>query len=106
VPALSSIAVPTLVIHRTADPMFPREHGTALAEEIRGRGCCRRVETAAARLRGADGSYRFENRFRNLVAAVLVALAGMRSGLFLLLFDGLADPAIVARLSAEAEEAG
>ena len=30
----------------------------------------------------------------------------MRSGLFLPLFDALADPAIVARLSAEAEEAG
>jgi pimeloyl-ACP methyl ester carboxylesterase len=33
---LSSIAVPTLVIHGTADPMFPLEHGRALAEEIRG----------------------------------------------------------------------
>jgi pimeloyl-ACP methyl ester carboxylesterase len=33
---LSSIAVPTLVIHGTADPMFPLEHGTALAEEIHG----------------------------------------------------------------------
>jgi pimeloyl-ACP methyl ester carboxylesterase len=31
---LSSIAVPTLVIHGTADPMFPLEHGEALAEEI------------------------------------------------------------------------
>ena len=30
----------------------------------------------------------------------------MRSGLFLPLFDALADPAVVARLSAEAEEAG
>lgn len=30
----------------------------------------------------------------------------MRSGLFLPLFDGLADPAVVARLSVEAEEAG
>ena len=30
----------------------------------------------------------------------------MRSGLFLPLFDALADPALVARLSAEAEEAG
>jgi alkanesulfonate monooxygenase SsuD/methylene tetrahydromethanopterin reductase-like flavin-dependent oxidoreductase (luciferase family) len=30
----------------------------------------------------------------------------MRSGLFLPLFDGLADPGVVARLSAEAEEAG
>jgi pimeloyl-ACP methyl ester carboxylesterase len=33
---LSSIAIPTLVIHGTADPMFPLEHGEALAEEIRG----------------------------------------------------------------------
>jgi pimeloyl-ACP methyl ester carboxylesterase len=31
---LSSIAVPTLVIHGTADPMFPPEHGEALAREI------------------------------------------------------------------------
>jgi pimeloyl-ACP methyl ester carboxylesterase len=31
---LSSIGVPTLVIHGTADPMFPLEHGQALAEEI------------------------------------------------------------------------
>jgi len=33
---LSSIAVPTLVIHGTSDPMFPLEHGQALAEEIPG----------------------------------------------------------------------
>jgi pimeloyl-ACP methyl ester carboxylesterase len=33
---VSSIAVPTLVIHGTADPMFPLEHGKALAEEIHG----------------------------------------------------------------------
>jgi pimeloyl-ACP methyl ester carboxylesterase len=31
---LSSIAAPTLVIHGTADPMFPLDHGEALAEEI------------------------------------------------------------------------
>lgn len=31
---LSSIAVPTLVIHGTADPMFPLAHGEALAQEI------------------------------------------------------------------------
>jgi len=31
---LSSIAAPTLVIHGTADPMFPLEHGMALADEI------------------------------------------------------------------------
>jgi pimeloyl-ACP methyl ester carboxylesterase len=31
---LSSIVAPTLVIHGTADPMFPLEHGQAIAEEI------------------------------------------------------------------------
>jgi pimeloyl-ACP methyl ester carboxylesterase len=31
---LASISVPTLVIHGTADPMFPLAHGVALAEEI------------------------------------------------------------------------
>jgi pimeloyl-ACP methyl ester carboxylesterase len=33
---LSSIAAPTLVIHGTADPMFPPKHGQALADEIPG----------------------------------------------------------------------
>jgi pimeloyl-ACP methyl ester carboxylesterase len=33
---LSSISAPTLVIHGTADPMFPIEHGEALAREIPG----------------------------------------------------------------------
>jgi pimeloyl-ACP methyl ester carboxylesterase len=33
---LSSISVPTLVIHGTDDPMFPLEHGEALADEIPG----------------------------------------------------------------------
>jgi pimeloyl-ACP methyl ester carboxylesterase len=31
---LSSIAAPTLVLHGTADPMFPIEHGQVLAEKI------------------------------------------------------------------------
>jgi pimeloyl-ACP methyl ester carboxylesterase len=35
-PALSSIATPTLVIHSTADPMFPVAHGQALVEAIPG----------------------------------------------------------------------
>jgi pimeloyl-ACP methyl ester carboxylesterase len=35
-PPLSSISVPTLVIHGTADPMFPLEHGEAVAAEIPG----------------------------------------------------------------------
>jgi pimeloyl-ACP methyl ester carboxylesterase len=33
---VSSIAVPTLVIHGTADPLFPLDNGQALAEEIPG----------------------------------------------------------------------
>ena len=33
---LTSVKVPTLVIHGTADPMFPLEHGEALAREILG----------------------------------------------------------------------
>jgi pimeloyl-ACP methyl ester carboxylesterase len=33
---LSAIAVPTLVIHGTADPLFPLEHGQVLTEEIPG----------------------------------------------------------------------
>jgi pimeloyl-ACP methyl ester carboxylesterase len=35
-PALSTITAPTLVIHGTADPMFPPRHGEALAAEIPG----------------------------------------------------------------------
>jgi pimeloyl-ACP methyl ester carboxylesterase len=34
--SLSSITAPTLVIHGTADPMFPIEHAQALVEEIAG----------------------------------------------------------------------
>ena len=33
-PPLSAIVAPTLVIHGTADPMFPFAHGEALANEI------------------------------------------------------------------------
>jgi len=33
---ISSVTAPTLVIHGTADPMFPLAHGQALAEEIPG----------------------------------------------------------------------
>ena len=35
-PPLSAIAMPTLVVHGTADPMFPVAHGEALAAEIPG----------------------------------------------------------------------
>jgi pimeloyl-ACP methyl ester carboxylesterase len=34
--SLSSIAVPTVVIHGTADPLFPVRHGEALAQEVPG----------------------------------------------------------------------
>jgi pimeloyl-ACP methyl ester carboxylesterase len=33
---LGAIAIPTLVVHGTADPLFPIEHGEALAAEIPG----------------------------------------------------------------------
>ena len=33
---LSSVAVPTLVIHGSANPLFRAEHGEALAQEIPG----------------------------------------------------------------------
>jgi hypothetical protein len=39
-------------------------------------------------LSGADDSYRFENRFRYLIATVSYRLARVRSGLFMPLFDG------------------
>ena len=42
---LSAIARPTLVIHGTADPMFPAEHGDVLAQEI--------PNTRLLRLKGA-----------------------------------------------------
>jgi pimeloyl-ACP methyl ester carboxylesterase len=35
-PPLSSITAPTLVLHGSADPLFPPAHGMALAEEIPG----------------------------------------------------------------------
>ena len=38
---LDQITAPTLVLHGTTDPMFPIEHGEALAAEIPERGSCR-----------------------------------------------------------------
>jgi pimeloyl-ACP methyl ester carboxylesterase len=35
-PALASVAVPTLVIHGTADPLVPAEHGKDTADAIPG----------------------------------------------------------------------
>ncbi len=59
---LSSIAAPTLVIHGTADPMFPIEHGKALAAAIPGA----RLLT----LEGADhGVYRAD--WETIVEAIL-----------------------------------
>jgi pimeloyl-ACP methyl ester carboxylesterase len=61
-PPVSSIAVPTLVIHGTADPMFPVGHGEALAEEI--------PDARLVRLEGAGhGIYRAD--WDRIVAAIL-----------------------------------
>jgi pimeloyl-ACP methyl ester carboxylesterase len=67
---LSSIAVPTLVIHGTADPMFPLEHGQAVAEEI-----------PVARLLPLEGAGHGVERadWETLVGAIL-AHTGGRSG--------------------------
>ena len=45
---LSSLAVPTLVIHGTADPMLPLEHGEALVRDIR----CKVAHAGRRRTRG------------------------------------------------------
>jgi pimeloyl-ACP methyl ester carboxylesterase len=59
---LSSISCPTLVIHGTADPMFPIAHGEALAEEI--------PDARLLRLEGAGhGVYRAD--WEKLVSAIL-----------------------------------
>ena len=50
---LSSIKAPTLVIHGTADPMFPIGHGEALADEIPGARLLR-VEGAGHGVERAD----------------------------------------------------
>jgi pimeloyl-ACP methyl ester carboxylesterase len=59
---LSAIAASTLVIHGTADPMFPIGHGEALAEEI--------PDARLLRLEGAGhGVYRAD--WEAIVAAIL-----------------------------------
>jgi pimeloyl-ACP methyl ester carboxylesterase len=59
---LSSISSPTLVVHGTADPMFPIGHGKALAEEI--------PDARLLRLEGAGhGVYRAD--WEAIVAAIL-----------------------------------
>ncbi len=50
---LIAIAAPTLVIHGTADPMFPIDHGETLATEIRG-ARLRRLEGAGHGVERAD----------------------------------------------------
>lgn len=67
---LSSIAVPTLVIHGTADPMFPLRHGEALAERIPG-GRLLALEDAGHGVERADWS--------TIVAAILEHTAAGRS---------------------------
>jgi pimeloyl-ACP methyl ester carboxylesterase len=52
-PPLSAVSAPTLVIHGSADPMFPIEHGQALAFEIP-KASLVRLEDAGHGLLGAD----------------------------------------------------
>jgi pimeloyl-ACP methyl ester carboxylesterase len=59
---LSSIGAPTLVVHGTADPMFPIEHGETLADQIPG--------AALLRLEGA-GHGVFRADWEALVDAIL-----------------------------------
>jgi pimeloyl-ACP methyl ester carboxylesterase len=59
---LSSITAPTLVIHGRADPLFPVEHGEALADEIPG-----------ARLLRLDGAgHGLDPADRETVAAAII----------------------------------
>jgi pimeloyl-ACP methyl ester carboxylesterase len=53
---LASIVVPTLVIHGTADPMFPLPHGEALAAEIPG-ATLLRLEDAGHGIDPADRAF-------------------------------------------------
>jgi pimeloyl-ACP methyl ester carboxylesterase len=64
--SLSSISVPTLVIHGTADPMFPVAHGEALADAIPG-----------AKLLPLDGAGHGVDRadWENIVGAIVAHTA-------------------------------
>jgi pimeloyl-ACP methyl ester carboxylesterase len=68
---VSSISAPTLVIHGTADPMFPIEHGEALADEIPGARVLR-LEGAGHGIDRAD--------WESIVRAVLEHTAAHGSG--------------------------
>lgn len=60
---LSSITAPTLVVHGTADPMFPVEHGEALAHEI-----------PDARLLRLDGAgHGIHSADREMIAAAIIS---------------------------------
>jgi pimeloyl-ACP methyl ester carboxylesterase len=65
-----SIGVPTLVIHGTADPMFPVAHGQALAEEIPGA----RLLTLVGAGHGIDRA-----DWDTIVRAILAHTAGERA---------------------------
>ena len=60
---LSAISVPTLLIHGTADPLFPVEHGEALATAIPG----------ARLLRLDDAGHGVEPADRNAIAGAIAA---------------------------------
>ena len=68
---LMSIATPTLVVHGTADPMFPIGHGEALADEIPG--------ASLLRLEGAGhGVYRAD--WERIIPAILAHPASSQAG--------------------------
>jgi pimeloyl-ACP methyl ester carboxylesterase len=66
---LSSVSASTLVMHGTADPMFPIEHGAALADEIPG-----------ARLMALEGAGHGVDRadWASIVRAILEHTGGTR----------------------------
>ena len=116
---LSLIAAPTLVVHGAADPMFPVEHGEALADEIPSARHAGRRRTRArpgGSGHGRRGDHRTLHRKRSCEVSMTKSgrrlrasdsyRCNVRSGLFLPPFDELADPALVARLATEAEDAG
>ena len=97
------IAAPTLVVHGDRDPVFPLPHGEALRDAIPGaellvlEGAGHDLPRAGVgRVRAGPGPAHGRRPL----------MSRLRSALWLPLFDELADPLVVARLAAEAEEAG